>query len=140
MAAGLIAGGIIELGRELLGRVFPDPQQRAQAELELLKAAQEGRLAELQTQLSAILAEAQSADPLTSRARPTFLYVMYLMILAAVPVGIAHALNPAGAEVFTAGVQAWLGAIPQELWILFGTGYLGYTHYRSADKRAGVAK
>jgi len=38
----------------------------------------------MQVSLSAILAEANSADPWTSRARPTFLYVIYGIILLCV--------------------------------------------------------
>lgn len=133
-------GGLFEFGRDLLGKLLPDPAQRAAAELELLKLQQSGELDAMRVKLSAIVAEAQSADPYTSRARPSFLYVMYIMILAAIPVGIAHAINPAMVASFTGGMQAWLAAIPEELWWLFGTGYLGYTTSRMFEKRKSVAK
>jgi len=38
----------------------------------------------MQISLSAIMAEANSHDPWTSRARPTFLYVIYGVILLSV--------------------------------------------------------
>ncbi len=85
--------------------------------------------------MSAIVMEAQSSDPLTSRARPAFLYVMYIMILTSIPMGILFALNPILAADIIKGVQAWLDAIPTEMWALFGAGYLGYTNKRSEDKQ-----
>ncbi|SIQ95885.1 Holin of 3TMs, for gene-transfer release [Aromatoleum tolulyticum] len=131
---------VLELGSEILKRAIPDPAQRAAAELELYRARQAGELDVVRVQLSAILAEAQSADPWTSRARPSFMYVMYVMILASIPVGIAQVFNPAAVAAFTVGVTAWLNAIPEELWWLFGAGYLGYTGARSLEKRKGAAR
>ena len=96
---------------------------------------QAGELKELETRMSAILAEAKSADPWTSRARPSFLYVVYVVILAAIPMGIPHAFNPDLAVGIAQGFQAWLHAIPEDLWWLFGAGYLGYTGARTFDKR-----
>ena len=133
-----VLGGLLEVGSRIIDRVFPDPAQRAQAQMELLKMQRDGELEEMRVALSAILAEAQSADPWTSRARPSFLYVMYTMILASIPVGIAHVVSPAAVATFTAGVQGWLGAIPDELWWLFGAGYLGYTGSRMIEKRRGA--
>ncbi|MCB1908104.1 MAG: holin family protein [Rhodocyclaceae bacterium] len=132
-----IVGGLFDVGRRLIDRVFPDPEQRARAELELLEMQQDGALEDLKVRLSAIVAEAQSTDPWTSRARPSFLYVMYAMILASFAVGIAQVFDPAAVETFTAGVRAWLSAIPEQLWWLFGAGYLGYTGARSFDKNKG---
>lgn len=130
---------IIDAAREVLGRVIPDPVERAKAERELLLLEQQGQFEAARIQLSAIIAEAQSADPWTSRARPSFLYVMYAMILAAFPLGLAQVLNPEAVATFTEGVRAWLAAIPEELWWLFGAGYLGYTGARSIEKRKGRA-
>ncbi|VFT12062.1 Protein of uncharacterised function (DUF3154) [Pseudomonas aeruginosa] len=77
--------------------------------------------------LSAILAEANSADPWTSRARPTFLYVIYGVILLSVIGSIIGIWWPA--EVFQAAenLSKLLNAVPESLWWLFGAGYLGYT-------------
>lgn len=128
---------VLEFGSEILKRAIPDPAQRAAAELELYRARQAGELDAVRVQLSAIVAEANSADPWTSRARPSFMYVMYVMILASIPVGIAHVFNPQAVAAFTAGVTAWLAALPEELWWLFGAGYLGYTGARTLEKRKG---
>jgi hypothetical protein len=88
--------------------------------------------------MSAIIAEAQSQDPYTSRARPSFLYVMYALILAAIPMGVLHAYNPELAVSIATGLKAWLEALPEELWWLFGAGYLGYTGARTIDKVKGA--
>ena len=64
--------------------MIPDPAQRDQAKLALLQLEGQQALQEMQVSLSAILAEANSADPWTSRARPTFLYVIYSIILLCV--------------------------------------------------------
>lgn len=133
------ATAIIDLGSKILDKFIPDPAQRDAAKLELFKAQQSGDLDEIKTQLSAILAEETSPDPWTSRARPSFLYVVYIMILAAIPMGILSAFNPLVATNIAVGFKAWLDAIPGNLYALFGTGYLGYTGFRSWDKKNGVA-
>jgi hypothetical protein len=86
-------------------------------------------------QLSAIVAEAQSEDPWTSRARPSFLYMCYVLILAAIPAGILSAVAPETAAAIIEGFRAWLAAIPDEIVALMAAGYLGYTGARSLDKR-----
>jgi hypothetical protein len=129
----------MDLGKGLIDRLFPDKiaqaQERARAELELQQVLLTGDLEKTRVQLSAIIAEAQSQDPWTSRARPTFLYVIYIMILASIPMGFVSAFRPDIALAVAAGMKAWLGAIPGELYALFGAGYLGYAHFRSQEKK-----
>ena len=119
---------------EVIDRVVPDPKAREAAKLQLIQQAQEGKLKEVEHQLSAILAEAQSKDPWTSRARPTFLYVVYLLILTSIPMALVHAFNPELALRLIEGFHGWLAAIPESIITLFGVGYLGYTGARSYDK------
>ncbi len=76
-------------------------------------------------------------DRLVARARPMFLYVMYVMILAALPVGALAAALPDTAAAAVAGIAAYLRAIPEPLYALFGAGYLGYTAARQWGKVAG---
>jgi len=76
-------------------------------------------------------------DRFVSRARPMFLYVSYLVILAALPIGIIAAISPAIAAAFTTGMGAYLRAIPEPLYALFGTAYIGYTAARQWGKVAG---
>ena len=134
----LFIAPILDLGKSLIDRLFPDKvaqaEQRAKAEVELYTLQQQGKIQEMAQQLSAILAEAQSPDPWTSRARPSFLYVMYVMILIAIPFAILWAFYPDVGDRMATGLQKWLAAIPDALWALFGAGYLGYTAARSWDK------
>ena len=97
-------------------------------------------MALLQTQLSAIIAEAQSQDPWTSRARPSFLYVMYALFLFAVPMGFIAAFSPAGASAISYGMTSYLNSLPESLYALFGTGYLGYTAARQWGKVKGIER
>lgn len=130
----MFASTILEVGFKLLEKLIPDPQAKAQAQIELLKLQQSGEFKELEERMSAIRTEASSNDPWTSRARPSFMYVMYVMILACFPMGILFAVNPEVAANITTGIKDWLSAIPEEMWWLFGAGYLGYSTARTVDK------
>ena len=119
---------------EVIDRVVPDPKAREEAKLQMVKQAQEGKFKQAEQQLSVIMAEAQSKDPWTSRARPAFLYVVYLLILTSIPMAIVHAFNPELSQRLIEGFNGWLTAIPEPIITLFGVGYLGYTGARSYDK------
>lgn len=124
----------------LIDKIIPDPKARDAAKLELLKLEGTQELERVRTQLSAIVAEAQSPDPWTSRARPSFLYVMYALLLWAIPMGLIGAVQPDMAKGIAAGMNAYLNGIPEPLYALFGTGYLGYTAARQWGKIKGVEK
>ena len=119
--------------------MFPTVESRNAAKLALITADQAGQLENSKVQLTAIVSESASADPWTSRARPSFMYVIYLLILMAIPMGFLSAYSPATAIAVAAGFKAWLAAIPDSLYTLFGVGYLGYTGARTIEKRKGVA-
>jgi hypothetical protein len=136
----LTIGGIFNIGGKLIDKLFPNPEDRDKAQLELLRLQQSGELEQVKVQLSAILAEAQSADPYTSRARPSFLYVVYLLLLWSIPMGILTVFNPEAAATFTTGFKGWLAAIPDPILTLFGTVMLGYSVGRSWEKVKGAAK
>jgi Holin of 3TMs, for gene-transfer release len=124
----------------LLDKIIPDPKARDQAKLQLIALQGTQDMDALKAQLSAILAEAGSADPWTSRARPSFLYVMYVIILWALPMGLIASVQPAMAAGIAKGMNDYLGGIPDSLWGLFGTGYLGYTAARQWGKVKGVER
>lgn len=121
----------------IIDKVLPDKAARDRAKLELLQLQGSQDLATIEARLSAIVAEAQSADPWTSRARPSFLYVMYAMILWSMPMGILAAFQPNATKAIASGMTAYLNALPEALYALFGTGYLGYTVARQWGKIAG---
>lgn len=124
----------------LIDKIIPDPKARDAAKLELIKLQGSLEMESLRTQLLAVLAEAQSPDPWTSRARPSFLYVMYAMILWAIPMGLIAAVRPETAAQIASGMNAYLTGLPEPLYALFGTGYLGYTFARQWGKGKGSEK
>lgn len=140
MGALAFLPAVSDLLKTLMERVLPDPQKQADMQLELAKMAANGELEEMKTSMSAIIAEESSADPWTSRARPSFLYVMYTMILMSIPMGVLYAFNPAAALGIASGFKQWLAAIPDSLYTLFGVGYLGYAGGRTWEKIKGVSK
>lgn len=124
----------------LIDKIIPDPKARDAAKLELIKLQGGQDMEELRTRLSAILAEAGSTDPWTSRARPSFLYVIYVIILWSIPMGLIAAVQPEIASQISNGMNAYLNGLPEPLYALFGTGYLGYTAARQWGKAKGIEK
>lgn len=129
-----VVGGLFRV----LDRVIPDPTERAAAKQRLLELEQQGQLAELQARYSAITTEAASADPWTSRARPSFMYVFYFLLIALVVLApLVGVFFPDQMGQFFANVQAGFAAIPEAMWWTFSAGYLGYTTARSVEKGRG---
>lgn len=72
-----IAGGILAAALDIIDKIIPDPQAKANAKLELLKLEQEGKLKEMNADLQLMLAqtavnveEAKSADAFRGGWRP----------------------------------------------------------------------
>ncbi|WP_033920430.1 holin family protein [Sphingomonas sp. 37zxx] len=133
-----ILDGLIGPLAGLIDKIIPDPKARDAAKLELLRLEGSQEIEAMRARLSAIVAEAQSVDPWTSRARPSFLYVMYALFLFAIPMGLLSALSPQMALSISNGMTAYLRGLPEELYALFGTGYLGYTAARQWGKAKGA--
>lgn len=132
---------IIEVGMKIIDKIFPDPEQKSKAQLELLKQQQAGEFKELETRFEAIKAEASSTDKWTSRARPCFMYVFYTILLSltivAPVIGVQH---PEAMATFFENVGKGFQSVPEELWWTFTAGYLGYTTARSYEKKKGITK
>lgn len=124
----------------IIDKVIPDKEARTMAKLELLELQGTQELRAVEARLSAIVTEANSRDPWTSRARPSFLYVMYALILWSLPMGVLAAFDPLAAKNIGLGMTGYLRALPEELYALFGTGYLGYTAARQWGKAKGIDK
>ena len=129
-----IIDGIIGPVAGIIDKIIPDPKARDAAKLELLRLEGTQDLERAKAQMAAVLAEAGSADPWTSRARPSFLYVMYALLLWSIPMGLIAAVRPEMAADIGRGMNAYLAGIPEPLYALFGTGYLGYTVAREWGK------
>jgi hypothetical protein len=125
---------------DAINRIWPDPAAKASGEALIIRANAEAALAQLRQQMSVMQDEARSTDPWTSRARPSFMYVMYILILAAIPMGIVSAVSPDTAHAIASGVQRWLAAIPADLWQMFGLCFVGYSASRTVEKVKGAAR
>lgn len=136
----LIVPALSDLLGKIFDKVWPDPEKKAAAQLELIRMQASGELEATKVSLSAILSESSSSDPWTSRARPSFMYVIYILILMGIPMGFLSAFKPDMAVAVANGLKMWLTAIPDDLYMLFGVGYLGYTGARTLEKNKGIAK
>jgi hypothetical protein len=63
---------------------------------------------------------------------------MYVLLLWAIPMGLIAATAPDMASNIAKGMNAYLAGIPEPLYALFGTGYLGYTAARQWGKAKGL--
>ena len=79
-------------------------------------------------------------DCWAARARPTFLYVIYVLIVWSIPLGLVAATDPPMANAMIVAMTAYFRGIPGDLYALFGTAYLGYTAARTFGKLKGVEK
>ncbi len=135
MALDPITAGI-EAAKAIIDKIFPDKAEAMKIKAQVDQAAANGDLETLKVIMAPLLAEAQSFDKYTSRARPSFFYVMYAMILYAIPFGAMFAINPVFAQQTVAGMTFYFKSIPTELWGVFGAGFVVYTGARSYwDKR-----
>ena len=135
---GGIFNGIGTLAKDLRVAITGiDPAKAA----ELQQIVSQLELETQKAQSAMIVAEASSSDPWTSRARPSFLYIFYFLLLfigvVAPTIGIFY---PQQMMTFFGNVKLGLLAIPDSLYTLFGAGYLGYVGARSFDKIKGVSK
>lgn len=131
---GILGPVLGKLGGELIDQLFETEEERANAKAKLVNLD----LKRYEIQMSAIVAEARSADPWTSRARPSFLYVIYAVIILCFVGGIIGIWFPNDVALAATNIKDLLAAIPDSLWALFGAGYLGYSGARSYDKRQAL--
>ena len=135
-----LIGGLMDAGLKVLDRVIPDPQAKAQAQLELLKLQQAGEFKVLEADLQLALAqtevnkvEAASADPFKSGWRPAAGWVCVLGLL------YQFLLQPLLA--WGSVIQGYAAPPVLELGDLYGLlfGMLGLGAYRSFEKTKGKA-
>lgn len=94
-----------------------------------------------ESRISVMLAEASSGDKWTSRARPGFLYVFYLIIISlGIVAPFFGIFFPLQMDSFFKNVAAGFKAVPDIAWEIFCVGYLGYTGARQWGKIKGSDK
>lgn len=72
----------LDIGGRLIDRLWPDPQQKAQAQAALLELAQKGELAELTARAEIVRAEAGSEHALAATWRPIVMLTFTGLIVA----------------------------------------------------------
>lgn len=147
-------GPILGIGDKLIDKLIPDPEAKAAAKLKLLEMEQQGELTQLNAQMQAIMAEANSDSWFTSGARPSLMWVFSLLVLAALPIGLAAAivgecpqpiipsqLPPACDRIgmIGTGMKAYWDAFPSWFSDLATYCFLGYAGARTLDK-SGILK
>jgi hypothetical protein len=92
--ADLFSGGLLKGIKDIIGSFKLDPEKKLELEKIIEEHAEEIRMKEFELQVKTmelekasiesasanIRAEAQSGDKFTSRARPTFLYLFYVIL------------------------------------------------------------
>jgi hypothetical protein len=129
----LLLGPVLEIGKRLIDNFFPDPAQKAKAEMDMLVLLQTQDLQKVIGQLEINAAEAASPDPFTSRWRP---FVGWCC-------GFGFLWAAIGQPVFiyVAAIKGWPAppAIDTEVLLYVLGGMLGLGTLRSVEKVKGAA-
>lgn len=130
----LIVGPLFELGRTLIDRWMPDPQKKAEAELELFKMAQDGDLKKVIGQLEINAREAQHASIFVAGWRPFSGWVG--------GIGLAYASVGHYVLVWLSGIYGFPPPpqIDTEILLYVLGGMLGLGTLRTYEKKQGVSK
>jgi len=117
----LLIGGIFDLAGKVFDKIFPNPQQAAEAKLKLFEMQQAGELKVLEGQVEIISAEAKSESWLAASWRPITMLVFTALIVARWFGWAAPNLSP----------EEYI-----KLWSIVELGLGGYVIGRSAEKIA----
>lgn len=110
---------VLGIGGKLIDKLWPDPEQKAKAQLALLELAQKGELTELTARAEIIRTEAASSHWLAANWRPLTMLIFTALIVARWFGWAAPALSEA----------EYL-----KLWSIVEFGLGGYVVGRSAEK------
>ncbi len=72
----------LDVGGKLIDRLWPDPEQKAQAQIALLELAQKGELAEFTARADIVKTEAASSHWLAANWRPILMLTFGALIVA----------------------------------------------------------
>ena len=117
----LLLGGLFDLAGKVFDKIFPNPQQAAEAKLKLFEMQQAGELKLLEGQVAVITAEAKSESWLAQSWRPITMLVFTGLIVARWFGWAAPNLSP----------EEYI-----KLWSIVELGLGGYVIGRSAEKIA----
>lgn len=130
----LILGTVLDIGKSLLERFFPNEEERRKAEADFLKSAMDGELKQVIAQLEINAREAQHPSIWVSGWRPFFGWI------GGISFAYSTVIQP---------TLAWYGSsrgwpVPPDLnidlqWVVI-TGLLGIGGLRTYEKRTGASK
>lgn len=118
---------LLDVGLRIIEKLIPDPTAKAEAQRKLIELQQTGQLAELEAVTKVVVAEAQSAHPLTSQWRP-----LTMLTFTAI-VANNYILYP---YLRLFWVDAPMLEMPEQLWNLLQIGIGGYVVGRTVEKTA----
>lgn len=135
--------GVVQGVKDVIGTFKMDPIEKAkldmavmQLEIQAAQAKREAqhKIEQLYVQDVASLreqvkAEISSEDPWVRRARPAFFWMIYAIL------GFNYILLPTAA-LFGSGLKPI--EYPYEMWVVFGSAYLGYAYMRSRFDKQGL--
>lgn len=129
----LILGPVLEIGKSLIDRLFPDPALKAKAEMDMMVLLQTQDLQKVLGQLEINAAEAASPDPFTSRWRPAVGWCC--------AAGFLWAAIGQPIFAYVAAIKGWppAPAIDTEVLLYVLGGMLGLGTLRSVEKVKGAA-
>ena len=130
----LLLGSILDVGKTLLDRFVPDPQKKAEAEMELVRMAADGELKQVIAQLEINAREAAHPSIFVAGWRPFFGW--------AGGVGFLYATIAQPLLAWGAAVKGWPAPPTLNLdllWVVI-TGMLGIGGLRTFEKAKGVTK
>lgn len=136
----LLLSGLFDVAGKVLDRIFPDPTQKAAAQLELFKLQQSGELQKLASETSLALAqleinkeEAKSTNWWVAGARPA---IMWVCGFAMAYVSVIEPIARFVAKVWF-GYDGEFPVIDTDLTLQVLFGILGLGIYRTAEKIKG---
>lgn len=130
----LLLGSVLELGKDLIGRFFPNEEEKRKAEAEFLTLAAKGELQQVIAQLEINAREAAHPSVFVAGWRPFFGW--------AGGMGFVYATIGQPLLAWVAAVKGWPAPPSLNLdllWVVI-TGMLGIGGLRTFEKAKGVTK
>jgi len=137
----LLLGGLFDVAKSIITKIWPDPAQQAEAQFKLLQLQESGELARLaaatdlaKMQIAVNIEEAKSSSFFVSSWRPAAGWICVIGL------GYAAIIEPIMR--FVATMVGYLGVFPlidTDLTLQILLGMLGLASARSWDKSKGVA-
>jgi hypothetical protein len=130
----LLLGPLIEIGKSIIDRVIPDPEKKAEAELELIRMTADGDLKQVLAQLEINAKEAQHASIFVAGWRPGAGWVGVA--------GFAYATVLQPLLGWVASIKGWPAPpeINTELLLYVLGGLLGLASLRTIETNKGTVR